>query len=107
MDQISDHKADLLLSLDVIYHLIEDETYHKYMDQLFQLSSLYVIIYACDRRDTQNYAPHIKTRKFTDWIKDNKQEFQLVEHIPNKFPLEEGKGQTTSFSDFYIYKRVK
>jgi len=107
MDQISNHKADLLLSLDVIYHLIEDETYHNYMNQLFHLTYLYVIIYSCDKYDKQSFAPHIKTRKFTDWIKENKQDFQLVEQIPNKFPFEKGKGASTSFSDFYIYKRIK
>ena len=107
MNQISNHKADLVFSLDVIYHLIEDETYHQYMNQLFDLTNLYVIIYACDIKDTHKYAPHIKTRKFTDWVINNKQDFQLVEHIPNKYPLEEGKGSTTSFSDFYIYKRIR
>ena len=107
MSQISDQKADLLLSLDVIYHLIEDETYDHYMNQLFDMAHSYVIIYACDMNDTGNYAPHIKTRKFTGWIDDHKQEFRLLEHIPNKYPLEKGKGSTTSFSDFYIYERIK
>ena len=29
------HQADLALSLDVLYHLIEDDTYHAYMRSLF------------------------------------------------------------------------
>ena len=39
-------KADLVLSLDVIYHLVEDEVYEKYMRQLFESSNKYVCIYS-------------------------------------------------------------
>ncbi len=107
VNQVSTHKGELSLSLDVIYHLIEDDTYQTYMNRLFDSSTLYVIIYACDSDNALNYAPHVKPRKFTDWIRKNQQKFQLIEYIPNKFPAEEGKGSTTSFSDFFIYKRVK
>ena len=36
--------AELILSLDVVYHLVEDEVYEKYMHRLFSLSTRYVII---------------------------------------------------------------
>jgi SAM-dependent methyltransferase len=100
------HHADLSLSLDVIYHLIEDATYHTYMNQLFDASTGYVIIYSCDSEDTHEYAPHVRPRKFTNWIKNNRPDFKLVAHIPNKYPLEYGKTETTSFSDFFIYSRT-
>jgi SAM-dependent methyltransferase len=106
VSQVANYTADLSLSLDVIYHLIEDETYHSYMTQLFASSTDYVIIYACDDDQPQDYAPHVKTRKFTDWIKEFRSDFQLIQHIPNRFPMEEGKNSTTSFSDFYIYQKT-
>ena len=108
LNEISNQKADMLLSLDVIYHLIEDETYHDYMNNLFDLSNKYVIIYAIDDyHESGNYAPHVKPRKFTNWIKKNKHEFELTKHIPNKYPFVKGKEKTTSFADFYIYEKIK
>lgn len=41
-------KGDLALSLDVIYHLIEDEIFEKYMKDVFRASTKYVIIYSTD-----------------------------------------------------------
>lgn len=107
MNEISDQTGDLLLSLDVIYHLIEDKVYHNYMNHLFNLSNKFVIIYAIDEKDdSRNYAPHVKPRKFTDWIYKNKEEFKLIKHIPNKYPFAKNREKTTSFSDFYIYEKI-
>jgi cyclopropane fatty-acyl-phospholipid synthase-like methyltransferase len=39
-------KADLVLSLDVIYHLVEDEVFETYMQTIFGASYQYVIIYS-------------------------------------------------------------
>ena len=41
---INKKKADLSLSLDVIYHLIEDNIFNSYMKNLFTSSNKYVII---------------------------------------------------------------
>ena len=100
------YTAELSLSLDVIYHLIEDATYHAYMAHLFKSSAQYVVIYACDDNRPQDYAPHVKPRKFTDWVKRYRPDFQLIDHIPNRFPLEAGKNSSTSFSDFFIYQKI-
>ena len=48
-------KADLSLSLDVIYHLVEDDVFEYYMRTLFEASNGYVIIYASDSDDGQRY----------------------------------------------------
>ncbi|MDR0911887.1 MAG: class I SAM-dependent methyltransferase [Methanobrevibacter sp.] len=42
--EYNNEKADLALSLDVIYHLIEDNVYEYYMEKLFNSSNKYVII---------------------------------------------------------------
>ena len=108
MDAISNDKADMVMSLDVIYHLIEDEVYYDYLSDLFDLSNRYVIIYAFDSDEPQKYSPHVKPRKFTSWIKSNKsKEFKLIKHIPNRYPYDENDENTTSISDFYIYERIK
>lgn len=105
--QAANYRAELALSLDVIYHLIEEETYHAYMSQLFESSTQYVIIYACDDDQAHDYAPHVKPRKFTDWITTYRPNFHLLAHIPNRFPLEPGKNSSTSFSDFFIYQKAE
>lgn len=100
------NKADLVLSLDVVFHLIEDEVFDLYMKNLFLISKQYVIIYSCNHDEI--IADHVKCRKFTDWIKKNqKGKFQQVNCIKNKFPFEKEKPNETSFSDFYFYEKVK
>ena len=37
---------ELSLSLDVIYHILDDNEYKKYMEDLFKFSNKYVIIYS-------------------------------------------------------------
>lgn len=39
------------MSLDVIYHLIEDEIYNKYMNNLFMAAEKYVFIYSSNFTD--------------------------------------------------------
>jgi hypothetical protein len=105
MKDASKHQADLVLSLDVIYHLVEEETYHSYMNQLFESALSFIIIYSCDFED-KNYTLHVKPRKFTDWVKKNQPDFELQEFIPNKFPKIKGQEGSTSFADFFIYQRI-
>ena len=77
-------KGELVLSCDVIYHLIEDCVYEEYMKNLFSMSKKYVIIYA--KNEDINHVTHVKFRKFSNYIKSNLPEWQLIKHIPNKFP---------------------
>jgi hypothetical protein len=86
-------KAELALSLDVIYHLVEEEVYENYMKQLFASATRYVIIYAWNVESDTNY--HVKHRKFSGWIKDNVSDFTLFNKIEN-----------SGFSDFYIYQKL-
>ncbi|RBQ23399.1 hypothetical protein ALNOE001_09800 [Candidatus Methanobinarius endosymbioticus] len=68
LDKYAGEKADLTLSLDVIYHLIEDNIFEEYMDRLFNASKKFVIIYSSNDNDLENIAAHVKHRKFTDYI---------------------------------------
>lgn len=96
--------VELALSLDVIFHLIEDKTYSNYMKRLFSASNKYVIIYSSNKNDVYKIKSHVKHRKFTDWVDDNRPEYKLIKYIPNKYPFN-GDGETTSFADFYIYEK--
>lgn len=94
----------LTLSLDVIYHLIEDRVYNRYMEDLFSYSSDWVIIYS-GNTDVQGepQSSHVKHRKFTDWVEKNARGWKLVEKIDNEFPYDKKSGKG-SLADFYIFK---
>lgn len=94
---------DLTLSLDVIYHLVEDDVYDAYMRDLFRYSSRFVIIYASNADGIQRH--HERMRTFTDWISENQQEWSLLKRIPNEFPYDIGNPDETSQSDFFIYQK--
>ena len=98
-------KADLAISLDVIYHLIEDEVFHDYMDKLFNAADRFVIIYSSNEDEVHSGAQHVRHRKFSDWIENNAPEFELIEKIPNKYPFDATNQKNTSFADFYIFAR--
>ncbi|MGJ0373065.1 glycosyltransferase [Aliarcobacter cryaerophilus] len=95
--------AKLVLSLDVIYHLVEDNIFNDYMNNLFESSSKFIIIYSSNHNEI--LTSHVKHRKFTDWIKNNKKDWKLKEYIKNIFPWNPEEPNNTSFADFYIYER--
>lgn len=108
-DLIENHSsetAELTLSLDVIYHLVEDETYFNYMKKVFGSSTKYTIVYSSDSDDHENnnIEPHVKHRNFTKWVKNNAPQFKLIQHIPNKYSYN-GNGECSSYADFFIFQK--
>lgn len=97
-----DETAELTLSLDVIYHILEDNEYERYMQRLFNSSTRYVIIYSSDFEDIQ-YG-HERRRQFTKWVTDNATDWKLLMYIPNEFPYNTETGEG-SLSSFFIYKK--
>ncbi|CAM5216466.1 hypothetical protein CDEF62S_00163 [Castellaniella defragrans] len=96
--------ADLTLSLDVIYHLVEDDVFEKYMCRLLDSSKKFVIIYSSNSNEMSSVA-HIRHRKFTDWIRENRSEWKLKEEIKNKYPPAKNTAEG-SFANFYIFSRI-
>lgn len=105
MDEVNPESfnADLTMSLDVIYHLVEDDIFEQYMRQLFDSSKSYVIVYSSNY--DQQSAVHVRSRKFTDWIDDNAEGWELLEFIKNRYPFDAKDPEHTSIADFYIYQR--
>lgn len=103
MEEYVSETADLTVSLDVVYHLVEDHVFVDYMNRLFDTSERFVIIYSSDTDvNTEKQAKHVRHRRFSKWIPDNKKEWKLLKRIPNKYPFN-GDPKTGSFADFYIY----
>lgn len=95
--------AELSLSLDVVYHLVEDDVFDRYMRDLFDASDRWVIIYSSNTDDAGGSPPHIRHRRFTDWVERERTDWCLVDHVPNRFPGDGNDG--TSFADFYVFVR--
>lgn len=103
-DTLKEYKADLALSLDVIYHLVEDEIYFDYLKYLFESARKYVIIYTSDKDEYGGvYERHVRHRNITKNVAEQFPVWTLVRQIKNKYPPGEDSGET-SFADFFIYK---
>lgn len=97
--------AELVISLDVIYHLVEQGIYEDYMSSLFMWADKFVIIYSSDGAKVANPCGHIVERKFTNWVDDNEPGWELFHKIDNPYPYDPASPQDTSVSDFYFFRR--
>jgi len=85
-------QADLALSLDVLYHLVEYDVYQDYLNRLFSKST-FVLIYAQDFDGDVN--SHCRSRKFTTYIKNTFPAFTHIDTI-------DGSHDKVKF---YLYKK--
>ena len=95
---VVDRKADMAVSLDVIYHLIEDDVFEIYMHNLFESAERYVCIYSSN--EERRTALHVKRRKFTDYVEERFPEWKLERVVKQKYPQD-------ARSDFYFYELKK
>ncbi len=105
MDRRGLFRAELALSLDVIYHLVENEVFELYMTHLFAEANRFVVIFSTDT-DTKPWyqSPHVRHRRFSEWIAVHFPQWTLINRIPNRL-------KTTSHpdaklaADFFIYQK--
>jgi SAM-dependent methyltransferase len=90
--------ADLVLSLDVIYHLLEDDVYDRHLELLFACSRRWAIIYSSNR-PTRDAAWHVRNREFTGDVAARFPSFELAHVIENPH-------RDLTPADFYVYRRV-
>lgn len=98
-------QADLALSLDVLFHLVEDDVFEAYMRRLFAAARRYVVIYASDR-DAATADAHVRHRAFSKWIAAHAPGWQRSRHITNPYPFEPSRPNETSFADFFVFEPV-
>ena len=95
--------ADLTLSLDVIYHLVEDEIFERHMAHLFDAARRFVIVFSSNYNENPR-AKHMRHRKFTDWVQRNRPEWRRVELQPDRLPEAERAGGHSP-SSFFAFQR--
>lgn len=111
LDRRGEEIFDLSLSLDVIFHLVEDSVFHDHMDLLLSISNKWAIIYSSNLTQAEflrQYgcleALHVRHRRFTDWISTHRPDWKLLETIDNAFPFDPARRLETSFAQFYVLK---
>lgn len=106
LQEYSRETADMSISLDVIYHLVEEDVFKAHIDLLFSSAVKAVVIYSSNF-DGEADNPHVRHRRFTEYVEhhfgDN---WQLLRKVDNRYPYE-GNYKTGSFADFYIYTAVR
>ena len=96
--------AEVTLSLDVIYHLVEDTVFAATMRTLFAWAARFVVIYASNV-DAAWSSPHVRHRRFTDHVAATEPDWRLLAHLPNPYPFDPASSDDTSFAEFFIYGR--
>ncbi|MGH3850709.1 MAG: hypothetical protein ACRDRT_13560, partial [Pseudonocardiaceae bacterium] len=99
-------KAELAVSLDVIFHLVEDETFDRYMHDLFDCATRFVILYTSDldRWDSPPGSAEVRHRPVVRYIEEEFPKWKLSSKLDNPHPYR-GPRTTGSFADFYFYER--
>ena len=92
-------KFQTSISIDVIFHLVEDFIFEGYIRNLFASASKYVVISSSDHNENQGSSIHFKNRKFTAHVKDFCPDWRLEE----VFECKGKSGQ--DFDSFHVYVR--
>jgi hypothetical protein len=105
MDAYRGQTAELTLSLDVVYHLVEDDVFESHMRTLFGAAERFVIVYSSNSTGREErQAAHVRHRVFTEWVDANMPEWSLMAHLPNRYPPG-SSGTQGSLADFYLYEK--
>ncbi|MGI9647151.1 MAG: glycosyltransferase, partial [Acidimicrobiia bacterium] len=96
-------QAEMAVSLDVIYHLLEDAVYDQYMSDLFSAATRLVVAYSSDTEEPAEW-PEVRHRNFTAWVADNEPSWRLARRIPNRYPYVYGDVDS-SWADFFIFEK--
>jgi hypothetical protein len=93
--------ADLVLSLDVIYHLVEDDVFEQHMADVFTSALHWVILYTTDSDSIDpdfKPAAHVKHRPVTSYVQTVFPQWEIREVLLNPAPHMGG-------CDFYMFGR--
>jgi len=97
--------ADLALSLDVVYHLIEDKVFQRYFAHLFSAAKKHVIVYSSNHDEVLRNS-HVRHRHFTKYVEAELPAWRLSQKIPNKYAASEVGADIGTFADFYVFQKT-
>ena len=96
--------ADLVVSLDVLFHLVEDDVYRKYLANIFNCAGQYVAIYSSNEEEHGFlHSRHVRHRKFTRHVEEWFPAWELKDILKNNQLKNKSKGNGPSV-DFFIFQ---
>ncbi|MGK2948355.1 MAG: hypothetical protein ACSLFP_07260 [Acidimicrobiales bacterium] len=96
-------RAELALSLDVVFHLIEDDLFEAHLTHLFDAATRYVIVFGRDREHLATTG-HVRDRRFSEWVGSHRPQWRLIDRVPSPHPFT-GDVTTGTASEFFVYQR--
>jgi glycosyltransferase involved in cell wall biosynthesis len=102
--EVDTQRADLAMSLDVIYHLVEDDVYHAYMTRLVSAAERFVCVYSSNVEHASPVS-HVRHRCFTDWMQRHASPWRLMTKVPNPYPEDPARPNDTSWADIYFFTK--
>ena len=97
-ENLSIYKADMAISLDVLFHLVEDEIFERYIRNLFTSAERFVVVYSSNF-DQYTESPHVRHREFVSCVNANADNWKLCKTIENPYKDE------YSQSDFFVFDK--
>jgi SAM-dependent methyltransferase len=97
--------AELALSLDVIYHLVEDAIFDGHMRDLFGAATRFVAIYSSNSERIVDPAPHVRHREFTRWIAQHAPDWRLIATRKNPYPYRWWNRKHSSHCDLFLFEQ--
>lgn len=98
--------VELGLSLDVIYHLVEDEVYHGYLRNLARSASRYLLIYTSNLNHFDPRVPHIRHRPLIADMARLHPEWTFVRTERNPYAMRHDEDREYgSFADFHLFEK--
>ena len=90
-------RADLALSMEVLFHLVEEEVFEDHLRLLFACGERWVVICSNDQPGG-DVAPHERHRSFTAWVTAHEPGWELVERLDPPVGVD-------LMSSLYLYRR--
>lgn len=100
LDDYAGETADLTVSLDVLYHLVERRVYEEHLTKLFEASRRHVLIFSTAFDCTARTARHAKHRNFLNWIEENCSGWRSRAVAPPRVDRRDAA------ADFYLFERI-
>lgn len=98
-------QAELAMSLDVIYHLVEDHVFEAHLRSVFGAATRFVAVYSTNRDAPDDAGlAHVRHRRFTDFVERALPGWKVIRNIkqPNTYS---GDITATSLAEFFFFEK--
>lgn len=97
-------RAEMSMSLDVIFHLVEGGVFVQYLRNLFSAAERFVLIYSTNQDSSpMSTLPHVRHRQFSRQVAEYFPAWTLLEQVPSRYPL--ARYKDGSDAEFFLYGR--